>query len=52
MPAIIEPVRAPPPGAPPPPLMRRLMWFAGLALAGVAATAGVAYALHALLFVR
>jgi hypothetical protein len=50
MPAIIEPERPPEPGAPRAPLWRRLMWFAGLAAAGSAATATVAYALRALLF--
>lgn len=32
------------------PLWRRLAWFAGLWLAGAGVTAGVAYALRALLF--
>ncbi len=36
-------------GAPEPPLGRRLIWFAGLALAGSGVTATVAYALRALL---
>ncbi len=49
MPAIIEPEGAPAPGDPVPPLGRRLLWFAGLALAGVGLTGAVAYALHALL---
>ncbi len=31
------------------PLVRRLAWFAALVLAGLGATAGVAYALRALL---
>lgn len=41
----------PPPGAGEPlaPLPRRLGWFVGLALASALATAGVAYALRALL---
>lgn len=47
MPAIIE--GPPDPEAPPAPLWRRLAWFLGLALAGAAATAAVAYALRALL---
>lgn len=34
---------------PPTPWPRRLLWFAGLALAGTTATAIVAYALRALL---
>ena len=50
--AIIEPERPPEPGAPQAPLWKRLMWFAGLALAGTAVTAAVAYALRALLFAR
>ncbi len=33
-----------------PPLWRRLAWFFGLALAGAALTATVAYLLRALLF--
>ena len=45
--AIIEP--PPEPGAPLAPLGRRLVWFVGLALAGAAGTAMVAYALRALL---
>lgn len=32
-----------------PPLARRLLWFAGLWVAGLAVTASVAYALKALL---
>ncbi len=36
-------------GDAPPPWPKRLMWFVGLALAGSAATAVVAYALRALL---
>jgi hypothetical protein len=49
MPATIEPQG--PPGAddPPVPLVRRLAWFFGLAIAGAAVTAAVAYALRALL---
>ncbi|WP_300574627.1 hypothetical protein [Phenylobacterium sp.] len=35
--------------APRPPLARRLAWFIALALAGMAATGAVAYALRALL---
>jgi hypothetical protein len=44
--AIIEP---PPEDAPAGPLWRRLAWFFGLAVAGSATTAAVAYALRALL---
>lgn len=44
--AIIEP---PPEGEQTGPLWRRLAWFFGLALAGAAATAAVAYTLRALL---
>jgi hypothetical protein len=44
---IIEP--PPEPGAPLPPLWRRLAWFIGLAVAGTAVTATVAYAMKALL---
>lgn len=47
MPDIIE--GPPEEGAPPPPLWRRLAWFVGLAVAGMAATAAVAYALRAML---
>lgn len=49
MPAIIEPEGPPEPGAAPRPLGRRLAWFAALALAGVSATAALAYGLRALL---
>lgn len=45
--AIIEP--PPEPGTPLAPLWRRLAWFAGLSVAGLAATAASAYALRALL---
>ena len=48
MPAIIEP--PPERGAVQPPLRTRLAWFFGLALAGSATTATVAYGLRALLF--
>ena len=47
MPAIIE--GPPEPGAPQAPLWRRLLWFAALAAGGVLVTAGVAYALRALI---
>ena len=50
--AIIEPQPPPEPGAPRAPLWRRLLWFAGLAVAGSAVTAAAAYALRALLFAR
>lgn len=50
MPAIIEP--PPEPGAPTPPLGRRLLWFAGLALAAAAVTAVVAEGLRALLLMH
>ena len=45
--AIIEP--PPERDAPLPPLRARLAWFAGLAVAGSAVVAAVAYALRALL---
>ena len=48
MPDIIE--GPPPPDAPRRPLGRRLGWFVGLALLGSLATAAVAYALRALLW--
>ena len=47
MPDIIE--GPPDADAPPEPLGRRLVWFAGLAIAGSLAVAAVAYALRALL---
>jgi hypothetical protein len=47
MPVIIE--GPPEPGAPCPPLWRRIAWFAAIAVASLAATAGVAYGLKALL---
>ena len=47
MPDIIE--GPPEDEAAPAPLWRRRAWFAGLALAGLGATAAVAYALRALL---
>jgi hypothetical protein len=49
MPAIIEPQGAPEPDAPAPPLVSRLLWFFGLALGGVVATAAVAYGLRTLM---
>jgi hypothetical protein len=49
---IIEPVPAPTTDAPRSSLARRLMWFAGLSLAGVLSTAVAAYGLRALLFWR
>jgi hypothetical protein len=52
MPAIIDPVPAPPAGEPKPPLQRRLTWFVLLSLGGVLATAIAAYGLRALLFWR
>lgn len=45
-----EPV-PPPADEEPKPLAARLLWFAGLALAGIAATAAAAYVLRALLFI-
>lgn len=45
MPITIE--GPPDPDAPLPPLWRRLLWFMGLAAAGSAAVAGVAYLLRA-----
>jgi hypothetical protein len=45
--AIIEP--PPEPGEPLPPIWKRLAWFVGLAVAGAASVAGVAYLLKALL---
>jgi len=50
--AIIEPERPPEPGEAAGPLWKRLTWFAGLAVAGSAMTATVAYAMRALLFAR
>jgi hypothetical protein len=47
MPGIIE--GPPEPGEPQRPLRNRLLWFAALAVAGLAATSGVAYGLRALL---
>ena len=52
MPVIIEPVDAPARDAAKPTLTSRLIWFAGLSLGGVLATAIVAYGLHILLFLR
>ena len=49
MPATIEPQGPPGPDARPAPLAARLGWFFGLALASALATAGVAFALKALL---
>ena len=46
MPAIIE---GPPEAEDGRPLWRKLAWFAGLAVAGAAATAAVAYALRAVI---
>jgi hypothetical protein len=47
--AIIEPEGPPGPDAPRPPLWRRLGWFFALAASATALTAGLAYALRALL---
>lgn len=47
---IIEPERPPKPGQATGPLWKRLLWFAGLAVAGATVTATAAYALRALLF--
>ena len=49
MPAIIDPVGPPGEHERPPPWPRRIAWFAGLALAGVALTAGAAALLHVLM---
>ena len=38
-------------GDPPPPLRSRLLWFVALWIAGLGATAAVAYLLRALLFI-
>lgn len=46
MPAIIEPVCAPAEGEARLPLAKRLAWFFGLSVTGVAATALVATVLH------
>lgn len=46
----IEPERPPEPGEAAGPLWKRLLWFAGLAVAGTAVTAAAAYAMRALLF--
>ena len=46
---IIEPEGPPAPGAPKAPLGSRLLWFAGLTLAGTGLTAVVAYGLRWLL---
>jgi len=42
--AIIEPEGSPEPGAAEAPLWKRLLWFAGIAVAATACTAAVAYA--------
>lgn len=47
---LFEPV-PPPADEKPKPLASRLLWFAGLALAGLALTAAAAYFLRALLFI-
>ena len=47
--AIIEPEGPPGADAAPSPLWRRLAWFVGIALAGSAVTAILAYGLKALL---
>ena len=46
---IIEPVAPPHEGEPRPSAVSRLLWFCGLTLGGVGATALVAYSLRALL---
>lgn len=46
-----EPSPPPESGVPEPGLLRRLGWFVALCAAGVAVTAGLAYALRALLFI-
>ncbi len=46
----IKPVGPPAEGERPAPLMRRLIWFVALALAGLIAVAGVSYLLRAILF--
>ncbi len=45
------PVGPPERGEPPQPLWRRLLWFAGLAVASVTVVSAVAYALRGLLFI-
>jgi hypothetical protein len=50
--AIIEPERPPEPGEAARPLWKRLLWFAGLAVAGSTLTAAAAYGLRALLLAR
>lgn len=47
---IIEPVPPPEPGEASGPLWKRLVWFAGLAVAASGVTAAVAYTLRALPF--
>jgi hypothetical protein len=49
---IIEPVAAPTTDAPRSTFGKRVLWFAGLSLGGVLATAVAAYGLRALLFWR
>jgi hypothetical protein len=48
--AIIEPEPPPEPGQAAGPVWKRLLWFAGLAVASAAMTATAAYAMRALLF--
>lgn len=47
---IIEPVPPPQPGEDTGPLWKKLLWFAGLCLAGSASVAAVAYVLRSLPF--
>lgn len=46
---LFRPVGPPADDDAPRPLMKKLLWFAALALAGLAATAGAAFLLRALL---
>ncbi len=46
---IIEPVGPPDPSEPPPRFLPKLLWFAGLTLAGTGLTGAVAYGLRWLL---
>lgn len=51
MPDPLRPVGPPTEEEDAPPLAKKLLWFAGLALAGLIIVAGAAYLLRALLFI-